>query len=155
MGIFSKQKPKAAEVVPETQLLEVINKFTGWLPKNFTKEINGKKYSTNELKELVSKLVRIAANSGDEMLLQFVAKACASFEDTGNTEVDSVESLAQLHFDLTVSSMGLRKTYANDPAVSEGLTVLGLASYSVFEKHPKHLKVLEYMSANSQKLAGK
>ena len=40
MGIFSKQKPKADEVVPETQLLEVINKFTGWLPKNFTKEIN-------------------------------------------------------------------------------------------------------------------
>ena len=151
MGIFSKQKPKAAEVVSESQLLEVINKFTGWLPKNFTKEINGKKYSTNELKELVSKLVRIAANNGDEMLLQFVAKACASFEDSK----ESIDSMAQLHFDLTWSSAALRKTYKNDSMALEGITVIGLASYSEFEKHPKYKEVLEYMSANSQKLAGK
>ena len=124
MGIFSKQKPKADEVVPETQLLEVINKFTGWLPKNFTKEINGEKYSTNDLKEFVSKLVRIAANSGDEMLLQFVAKACASFEESK----ESVESMAQLHFDLTWSSAALRKTYKNDSMALEGITVVGLAS---------------------------
>jgi hypothetical protein len=152
VGIFSKQKPKAVEVVDEAQLLEVINKFIGWLPKNFSKQINGKKYSSNDLKDAVNTLVRTSAKNGDELLLQFTAKSCASFEDT---KAESIESLAQLHFDLTWSSMGLRKTYANDPAVSEGLTVLGLASYSVFEKHPKHLKVLEYMSANSQKLAGK
>jgi hypothetical protein len=151
MGIFSKPKPKVTEVIPESQLLEVINKFSGWLPSKFSKEINGKKYNSTNLGTLVDLLVRASAQSGDELLLQFTAKSCASFQDT---EEDSIESLAQLHFDLTTSSMGLRKTYAKDSAVLEGITVIGLASYSVFEKHPKYKKVLEYMSSNAQKLAG-
>jgi hypothetical protein len=151
MGIFSRQKPKVNDAIPEAQLIEVINKFNGWVPKNFSKEINGRKYNSNDLKDVVNALVRTSAKNGDELLLQFTAKSCASFEDT---KAEPIESLAQLHFDLTVSAMGLRKTYAKDSAVLKAITVLGLASYSVFEKHPKHKKVLEYMSSNAQKLAG-
>ena len=153
MGIFSRQKPKVNDAIPEAQLIEVINKFSGWVPKNFSKEINGKKYNSNDLKNVVNTLVRAAAESGDELLLQFTAKSCASFEDTAAAE--PIESLAQVHFDLSWSSMGLRKTYANDSDITEGISALGLASFSIFEKHPKHKEVLEYMSANAQKLAGK
>jgi hypothetical protein len=152
MGIFSKPKAKAIEPISESQLLEVINKFNSWIPKNFSKDINGKKYNSSDLKDAIDRLVRAYAKSGDELLLQFTAKCSASFEDN---QAESIESLAQLHFDLSWSSIELRKTYARDSYVVNGITVLGLASFSVFEKHPKYNEVLDYMSANAEKLAGK
>lgn len=154
MGLFSKSKPQNPEMPPEATLRIVITKFQGWLGTYEPTEINDKKYELVDLEKMVDFLVRKSAEYGDEMMLQWTSKACVAMDVSTVTEAKP-EVFAQVIFDATVGSMDLRKKYVAYPDIVNAITVLGVASIKTCERFPNYKDALEYMRANSEKLAGK
>ena len=151
MGIFSRSKPENIKPDNEARLASIITKFQNWIPTDFFLDVNGVAYDCQKLRVVVDYLVRWSAPIEDEQLLQFVGKSCAGFGEAVLKE--STEDLAQFLFGLTTASMELQKRFSSEKTVVEGVIALGLACTSTLQRHPKFADALEYMSANSQKLA--
>ena len=151
MGLFSKSKPESIKPDNEARLASIIMKFQNWIPTDFFLDVNGVAYDCQKLRNVVEYLVRWSASIEDEQLLQFAGKSCAGFGESVLKE--STEDLAQFMFDITVVSVELRKRFSSEKTVVEGVIALGLACTSTLNRHPKFADALEYMSANSQKLA--
>jgi len=151
MGIFS--KPKKEPSVPDDQIKIVIEKFQGWTVSFIETEINGKKVSPAELREIVAYVVKASVAANDEHLLQWTSKACVAME-SATTEVASVDVMAQVVFDVSAHSLTLRKKYQGHSQLLDAITTLGVASYKVSEKHPQFKDVLQYMMDNPTKLSG-
>lgn len=153
MGIFSRPKPKDASGVSEESLLAFISKFQKMIPDDFSKEINGKDYDTSSLREIVATLTRFSTQAEDQQLLHFVARACVvASEEFGEFEVEKIaETLLD---DLGVSGE-IRGRHSTNQSVVEEVTALGVASISILEMNPKYPAVLEYISANAEKLGSR
>jgi hypothetical protein len=151
MGIFS--KPKKETSVPDDQIKLVIEKFQGWTISYIETEINGKKVSPAELRDLVAYVVKASIAANDEHLLQWTSKACVSME-SAKTDIAPVDVMAQVIFDVSAHSLTLRKKYQTHPQLLEAITTLGVAAYKVSEEHPQFKEILEYMRTNSSKLSG-
>jgi hypothetical protein len=153
MGIFSKPKSKDTSGVPKDGLLGFISKFQKMLPDDFIMEINGKTYDTHKLREIVDTLTRISSRVEDEQLLTFVARACVVASDEFGTF--EVAEIAETLFDDLGKSGEIRRRYASNQSVIDGVIALGCASISILEKNPKYPAVLEYISANAEKLGSR
>lgn len=151
MGLFSRPKSPRTQVVSEEQVNGLITKFQGWVPNDFSKEINGEVFDANKLSESIESLVKFATANEDVQLLQFVGKNCAGMSGSMNDE--SIESIAQWLFDGTVVSLELRKKYESHSKVLKDITAVGLASFSIAESLPKYGDVLEYMRTHANKLS--
>ena len=153
MGIFSKFKTKNVSDGTDESLVPFITKFQKMIPEGFNQEINGKHCDTSNLRFVVDDLTRFASVGDDLQLLHFVARACVvSSEEFGTLEI---EKIAKTLFDDFGVSGEIRRRYASNPAIVEGVTALGVASISILESNPKYPAVLEYLSANSEKLAAR
>ncbi len=152
MGIFSRAKKEPS--FPEDQVRQVVSKFQGWTSSYTETEINGKNVSPSEINELVEYVILKSMDRNDELLLQWSSKVCVAML-SATTDVAPINTMAQILFDGSVGSMTLRKRYSNDPKLLEAITILGIASYKVSERHPNFTEVLEYMRDNAQKLSGK
>ena len=151
MGIFS--KPKKESSAPDDQVKIVIEKFQGWTVPYVDAEINGKRVSPTELKDLVAYVVKASVAANDEHLLQWTSKACVAM-DSASVDVAPVDVMAKLVFDVSAHSLTLRKKYQAHPQLLDAITTLGVASYKVSEKHPQFKDVLQYMMDNPNKLSG-
>ena len=153
MGIFSKNKSKDASGVPEESLVGFISKFQNMLPDDFSIEINSKTFDTQKLHEVVDRLTRLSSRVDDQQLLHFVARSCvvASVE-FGRFEVSKI---AETLFDDFGVSGEIRKRYSTNPQIVDDVTALGVASISILERNPKYPEVLDYLSANAEKLGNK
>jgi hypothetical protein len=152
MGIFS--KPKKESSTPDDQVRIVIEKFQGWTISYVETEINGKRVSPAELRELVAYVIKASVAANDEHLLQWTSKACVAM-DSASTDIAPVDVMAQVVFDVSAHSLTLRKKYQTHPQLLEAITTLGVASYKVSETHPNFKEVLQYMMDNPSKLSGK
>ena len=152
MGIFS--KPKKESSTPDDQVKIVIEKFQGWTVSYIETEINGKRVSPAELRELVAYVIKASVAANDEHLLQWTSKACVAM-DSASTDIAPVDVMAQVVFDVSAHSLTLRKKYQAHPQLLEAITTLGVASYKVSETHPNFKEVLQYMMDNPSKLSGK
>ncbi len=152
MGIFS--KPKKEFSTPDDQVRIVIEKFQGWTISYVETEINGKRVSPAELRELVAYVIKASVAANDEHLLQWTSKACVAM-DSASTDIAPVDVMAQVVFDVSAHSLTLRKKYQTHPQLLEAITTLGVASYKVSETHPNFKEVLQYMMDNPSKLSGK
>jgi hypothetical protein len=152
MGIFSKAKKEAS--LPDEQIRQVITKFQGWTDSYSTSEINGRMVSPTEINNLVAYVILESVSLNDELLLQWCSKVCVAMI-SATTDEAPIGTMAQIVFDGSVGSMTLRKRYSNNPKLLEAITILGIASYKVSERHPNFKEVLQYMSDNAHKLAGK
>ncbi len=120
------------------------------IPEDFTMEINGTSYDTSRLREIVSALTRFSTLEEDQQLLHFVARSCVvASEEFGEFEV---EKIADTLFDDFGVSGEIRRRHSSNKSVVQGVTALGVASISILEKNPKYPAVLEYLSANAEKL---
>ena len=152
MGIFSKAKKESTS--RDDQVRQVVTKFQGWTSSYTETEINGKRVSPKEVNDLVEYVILKSMESNDELMLQWSSKVCVAML-SATTDVAPVSTMAQVLFDSGVGSMTLRKKYSNDPELLEAITILGIASYKVSERHPNFDEVLEYMRDNAKKLSGK
>lgn len=153
MGLFSKPKKQQEPEVSEEILLGFIVKFQKMIPDGFKHEINGKIYNSKDIRQTVDTLARVANLSGDQQLVQFVARACTL--TTPEFGEFSVEKMAQVLFDDFGVSGEIRKRYSSNVSVVEAVAALGIASILILEKNPKYPEVLAYIGANAEKLAGK
>lgn len=151
MGIFSKPQREASP--PDDQVRQVIKKFQGWTDSYTETEINGRKVSPAEIRELVEYVIKASIAANDEHLLQWTSKACVAME-SASTDTASVDVMAQVIFDVSAHSLTLRKKYQAHAQLLEAITTLGVASFKVSEKHPQFKEVLQYMKDNSSKLSG-
>jgi hypothetical protein len=152
MGIFSKAKKELSS--RDDQVRQVVTKFQGWTRSYTETEINGKSVSPAEINELVEYVILKSMDMNDELMLQWTSKVCVAML-SATTDVAPIGTMAQILFDSSVGSMTLRRKYSNDPKLLEAITILGVASYKVSERHPNFNEVLEYMRDNAQKLSGK
>lgn len=144
MGLFS--KPKQQLGLPEDKIVGLVTKFQNWIPDSYTDERDGRTFTTADLRAIVNLLVRTSSRSEDELLLGFVGKLCAAFVD--GLQNLSIEEIAQFYLGLADASLELRKKYAMEQSVSQGVVTLGLAVLSLMMKNPKFDEVLEYLRKN-------
>lgn len=152
MGLFSKPKKNQASKVSEDILQGFIVKFQKMIPDGFEHEINGKIYVSADIRQTVDTLARVANLSGDQQLVQFVARACTI--TTPEFGEFSVERIAKTLFDDFGVSGEIRKRYSSNVGVVEAVAALGIASILILEKNPKYPEALAYIGANANKLAG-
>ena len=151
--MFSKFKTKNVSEVTDESLVPFITKFQKMIPEGFSQDINGKHCDTSDLRLIVDNLTRFASISEDRQLLHFVARACVvSGEEFGALEI---EKIAETLFDDFGVSGEIRRRYASNHLIVEGVTSLGVASISILESNPKYPAVLEYLTANAEKLAAR
>ncbi len=154
MGFFSKSKGHSSSSSSEDNMLILIAKWQGWVDAFEDTEIIGKNYKLSDIQTYIDSIAREAVSRNDELLLQWTSKVCVAMLSS-TKKIAPVDIMAQVMFDISVVSMDLRKRYAKSPKLLEAVTVLGLASYKVFEGHPNLNEILQYTSDNAQKLAGK
>jgi hypothetical protein len=151
MGLFSKQKNQREPEVSAEILQGFIVKFQKMIPDGFEHEINGKIYVSEDIRQTVDTLARVANQAGDQQLVQFIARACAL--TTPEFGEFSVERIAETLFDDFGVSGEIRKRYSSNAAVVEAVAALGIASILILEKNPKYPEALAYIGANADKLA--